>query len=55
MAKRCASFSSPAPRALAIKAVVPVLMPNPMAKMTKNTGKDKESAAMASVEIRPLK
>jgi hypothetical protein len=48
-------FSSPAPSELAINAVAPVLMPNPMARMTKNTGNDNDNAAMASVDIRPLK
>ncbi len=44
-----------APMAVAIKAVVPVEMPEPNEMMMKNTGNERDSAARAWVEMRPAK
>src|SRR5512139_3555860 len=52
-ARRRAPLRSPAPRALAMSDVVPVERPFPTAMMMKNTGKERERAARAWVEIRP--
>lgn len=50
-----ASSSFLAPKELAISALAPVEIPVPMAMIMKKTGKDKDSEAKASVEMRPPK
>jgi len=46
---------SPSPRALEMRAVDPVPTPVPMAMTMKKTGKERESAARASVDRMPAK
>jgi hypothetical protein len=53
--KSLASSRLPAPKALPIKAVVPVEKPLPMARIIKKTGKERDRAAKTCVEMRPPK
>ncbi|OQC20774.1 MAG: hypothetical protein BWX71_02526 [Deltaproteobacteria bacterium ADurb.Bin072] len=46
---------SPAPRAVAMSAVVPVATPLPSAMMMKKTGKESDRAASAWVDMTPAK
>ncbi len=55
MANDFAFTRSLAPIAVAMRVVVPVDMPPPKAMMMKNTGKERESAASACVDMSPAK